>query len=273
MSSIRHPNILTFYGITITDERKCMIVEYLKNGSLDLVISKLREGKETMSFSRKVHLLMDVANGMSYLHGLRPKMIVHRDLKPGNILLTNEMSAKVCDFGLSKMIGDSINTTATTNLGTIYYMAPECFDSNISTFVDDLKHTKIDVYSFGVIMYELFFEESPYSFSKKVTYFDTVREDAPTPLALLPRVLFNNFRPKIPFSTREQEEIWVVKFVLPQEKHQSMKRLTDRVHTFVELMKKCWDRDANNRPTFVEVSEVLAGLVKTSKDFRDPKNW
>ncbi|KAG2378398.1 hypothetical protein C9374_008541 [Naegleria lovaniensis] len=130
LSTLRHPNIVNFYGISISDSTKCMVVEYLPMGSLDRLIYNCKLGNQVLTFSHKLEILLGVAKGMAYMHSLKPNPILHRDLKPANILLCgmdHHLMSKVCDFGLSTVMGCS--NTATTNIGTFFYMA-NCWSCN-----------------------------------------------------------------------------------------------------------------------------------------------
>ncbi|EFC50099.1 predicted protein, partial [Naegleria gruberi] len=104
LNSLKHPNVIQFFGVCITDRRKLMVMEYLGGGSLDKLISELRLKRKMIKLIDKIRILFGVSNGLSYLHNLKPKMIIHRDLKSANILLDENMQPKVCDFGLSKLI-------------------------------------------------------------------------------------------------------------------------------------------------------------------------
>jgi len=79
LASLRHPCILTFFGVALTDENKYMITEYLENGSLEKMIYNCRIGKIRHSILEKLRILQDISSGMDYLHSLNPATI-HRDL-------------------------------------------------------------------------------------------------------------------------------------------------------------------------------------------------
>ncbi|KAG2381524.1 hypothetical protein C9374_006513 [Naegleria lovaniensis] len=123
---LRHPNIISFYGICISESQMCMVVELGQNGSLEEMIKEMKKGKMKMTFKEKLKILIGISNGMKYLHSIQPKCLIHRDLKPGNIILDHSNTPKVCDFGLSRAV--SINTqtnSLTANIGTLIYMSPE----------------------------------------------------------------------------------------------------------------------------------------------------
>lgn len=117
------------------------------------------------------------------------------------------MNAKVSDFGLSKLVSTNATATMTTNLGTLFYMSPEILgDSNENSIT-----TKLDVYSFAIIMYELFFEENPYlnAHSEKIHRFTPADNSDKSSCFNIPAKVIKGFRPKIPFSNEEEQRIWI----------------------------------------------------------------
>ena len=99
-------------------------MEYMQNGSLEKMIYNAKMKKTIIPFKKKLKLLLDISYGMKYLHGLKPHALIHRDLKPANILIHSDGHAKVCDFGLSKIVPQSLSASFTTNIGSVYYMSP-----------------------------------------------------------------------------------------------------------------------------------------------------
>ncbi|KAG2374220.1 hypothetical protein C9374_011057 [Naegleria lovaniensis] len=261
LSSLRHPNILTFYGICVPNRaQKFMVVEYLRGGSLEKLISNCRFGKETLGLKSKINILLGIARGMRYLHGLKPQMIVHRDLKPGNILLDENLSVRVCDFGLSRAVGsNATQATMTCNIGTLLYCPPETFNDNVQeghlSKEDRLRNaTKIDVYSFAVIMWSLFFEESPYGNcnSQKMNYFKDIKKEQDSnahTLNILSLVL-KGIRPFIPFGTHEQMYEWLQEFYFTREQAYSPLVVAQCVERYMNLMKQCWNQMPSLRPSF-----------------------
>eukprot|EP01127_Copromyxa_protea_P016364 TRINITY_DN4842_c0_g1_i1.p1 TRINITY_DN4842_c0_g1~~TRINITY_DN4842_c0_g1_i1.p1 ORF type:complete len:532 (-),score=87.99 TRINITY_DN4842_c0_g1_i1:68-1642(-) len=141
MSHLRHPNIVLLMGACTEGDVMFIITEYLPRGDLD----KLLESGNEITITEKIKLLNDIALGMCWLHNSNP-IIIHRDLKPGNILLTDDMTAKVGDLGLSTIL--SKIKIRSYGAGSYLWMAPEALSNE--------KHNeKVDVYSFGIVMWQL----------------------------------------------------------------------------------------------------------------------
>ena len=127
-------------------------------GSIILLINTSFDDRfKTIKYYIRSKLFIGIIECLNHLHSLTPP-IIHRDLTPQNILLTdgvNERIVKLCDFGLSKSLESSKNTT---NVGTQYYMAPEITDSETydSTSGKNRYNEKCDIYSLGVIATKLF---------------------------------------------------------------------------------------------------------------------
>ena len=156
LSTLRFPNIVSFYGIAITPSDRFIVIEYLSGGNLRKKIQDSKKKKVNLTMSKKLNYLLDIGYGMKYLHGLEPPLI-HRDLKPENILISENDVAKICDFGLGRQINTGTQTSnMTSQIGTPSYIAPE--------IILDLPYTeKCDVYSYGIVMWELLFEEKAFS--------------------------------------------------------------------------------------------------------------
>lgn len=126
------------------EESNCYLVyEYVENGSL---YSWLHEDKnEKLNWVRRLRIAIDIANGLLYIHEhTRPK-VVHKDIKSSNILLDSNMRAKIANFGLAK---SGINAITMHIVGTQGYISPEYL-------TDGVVSTKMDVFSFGVVLLEL----------------------------------------------------------------------------------------------------------------------
>jgi len=150
MRDLRHPNVVQFIGATMDEPDICIITEYMSKGSL---YHLLHDPKVAISWEIVRKIALDAAKGMAYLH-LRTPAIIHRDLKSHNLLVDDSWKVKVCDFGLSKIAVDQQATM--TACGTPCWTAPEILRNARYT-------TKADVFSYGIVLWELVTREEPFS--------------------------------------------------------------------------------------------------------------
>ncbi|KAF6138536.1 hypothetical protein GIB67_022570 [Kingdonia uniflora] len=156
LSSLHHPNVVSFYGIVRDgpDGSLATVTEFMVNGSLKQFLQKK---DRTIDRRKRLIIAMDSAFGMEYLHG---KNIVHFDLKCENLLVNmrdpHRPICKIGDLGLSKVKQHTLVSGGVR--GTLPWMAPELL-SGKSNMVTE----KIDVYSFGIVMWELLTGEEPYA--------------------------------------------------------------------------------------------------------------
>jgi hypothetical protein len=167
MMRIYSPNVVQFLGASTSLQGEIMIVSELMHTDLERVIYDQR--REPLTQERKLRMLRDAALGCNWLHGICN--IIHRDLKPANLLLDENERVKVADFGLSEFrkhgsLGqDDEDQTAK---GTPLYSAPE-------VLLKKPFDNAIDVYAFGLIMYELMFETRFFTqFAQLEPYIDAV---------------------------------------------------------------------------------------------------
>lgn len=145
LQKVNHGNLVKLEGFCIDPEdANCYLVyEYVENGSL---YSWLHENQnEKLSWKQRVHIAADVANGLQYIHEHTRPRVVHKDIKSSNILLDSNMRAKIANFGLAK---SGCNAITMHIVGTQGYIAPEYL-------TDGVVSTKMDVFSFGVVLLEL----------------------------------------------------------------------------------------------------------------------
>uniref|UniRef100_A0A3Q0QYB6 Mitogen-activated protein kinase kinase kinase n=1 Tax=Amphilophus citrinellus TaxID=61819 RepID=A0A3Q0QYB6_AMPCI len=146
LRKLKHPNIISFKGVCTQAPCYCIIMEYCAQGQLYEV---LRAGRKVTP-----RLLVDwatgIASGMNYLHLHK---IIHRDLKSPNVLVTHNDTVKISDFGTSKELSDK--STKMSFAGTVAWMAPEVIRNEPVS-------EKVDIWSFGVVLWELLTGEIPY---------------------------------------------------------------------------------------------------------------
>src|SRR4029450_189336 len=149
MQQVRHPHLAAVYDYIEHDGRYFIVEEYLPGGSLADLMAK----GEAISQDEALRWCRDALRAVDYAH---QSGIVHRDLKPGNLMLNQEREVKVTDFGIARRVGGPRLTKTGDEKGTPLYMSPE----QIRT-PDKVDHLS-DVYSMGVVLYELLTRRVPF---------------------------------------------------------------------------------------------------------------
>ena len=171
MRKVRHRNVVQFIGACTRPPNLCIVFEFLRGGSVFDWMR--RHGAPRLPAALK--MAAEVARGMDYLHKRR---VVHRDLKAANLLLDDAGCVKIADFGVARLLDTSGVMTAET--GTYRWMAPEVIEHTPYT-------EKADIYSYGVLVWELLTARVPY--------------DTMTPLQAAVGVVQKGLRPPIPPGT------------------------------------------------------------------------
>ncbi|KAL8097951.1 hypothetical protein AgCh_030901 [Apium graveolens] len=148
MFGLSHPNVITFFAACKKAPVFCIITEYLAGGSLRAYLHQ--QEPYSLPINLVLKFAIDIAKGMQYLHS---QGVLHRDLKSENLLLGEDMCVKVADFGISCL--ESQCGSAKGFTGTYRWMAPE--------MIKEKAHTKkVDVYSFGIVLWELLTALTPF---------------------------------------------------------------------------------------------------------------
>jgi serine/threonine protein kinase len=141
--TLKHPFILSLKGYCLPkgDKGPKLVTEYMRNGSLKAILELGSKAPEWWTVAHRVECIIGIVLGMKYIHS---KGFIHRDLKPENILVDGEYRIRIGDFGSSRLFESGVTMTL---VGTPLYMAPETGEGNYDW--------KVDVYSFGLMMYEI----------------------------------------------------------------------------------------------------------------------
>lgn len=170
LSRLQHQNVIKFVAACKKPPVYCVITEYLSEGSLRAYLHKLE--KKSLPLQKLISIALDIARGMEYIHS---QGVIHRDLKPENILIDKEFHMKIADFGIA--CEESYCDVLADDPGTYRWMAPEMIKRKSYG-------RKVDVYSFGLILWEMLTSTIPY-------------EDM-TPIQAAFAVVNKNMRPVIP---------------------------------------------------------------------------
>ena len=231
-SLIDHPNIVKFIGIYYTErsdnhDLPIMVMELMDKN----LTSYIEENQSKIALQTNLSILLDVSQGLSYLHNRSPP-VIHRDLSSNNIMLSKgHFVAKISDLGTAKMIrADSKQTKSrlTTAPGTLAFMPPEALEE------DPVYGTPIDIFSFGGITLHLFSGEWPTLFGSKK------RDPTTNKLVALSEA---------------------------QRRQRFLDAMTVEGAVLKEMVMRCLDDDPDERPPIREVTEMTKS-VKVHKDCR-----
>jgi hypothetical protein len=242
MSKLRHSNILLFLGAVPRIPRLAIITEFCFGGSVYQAI-RLPAWRR-LQHADLVALARDTARGMAYLHACG---LIHRDLKSQNLLLDKPLSlgrptVKVADFGLARSLATAASESSastsssaagvmTAETGTYRWMAPEMIRHERYT-------EKVDVYSFGITIWEFFTAEIPYA--------------TMTPIQAAFAVADKGARPPLR-SGPDSKSAWRI----PSQ--------------WAQLMEQCWKEHYSERPSFQQIVEWLNKME--NEDPRYPSRW
>ncbi|PRQ44210.1 putative protein kinase RLK-Pelle-WAK family [Rosa chinensis] len=226
LSQINHRNVVKLLGCCLETEMPLLVYEYVSNGTLYDHVHK-RNGKGPLSLRLRLKIAAETAESLAYLHYSTSMQIVHRDVKATNILLDEKFTAKVSDFGASKLVPEDQDQLSTLVQGTMGYLDPEYLQSNTLT-------EKSDVYSFGVVLVELLTSRRALSLDKPEAE----------------RSLANVFVCAV--------EDGLLKHILDEEVVKDGHFET--VEKVADLAKRCLSMKGRERPTMREVARELEGL-------------
>ncbi len=148
-ASITHPNIVSVYDVGVDGNLHYIVMELIKGKTLKEIIL---EEKGPLPWKWSVNIAIQIASALEIAH---KNHIIHRDIKPHNIIITEDGVAKVTDFGIAKAVSNSTITAFGTTIGSVHYFSPEHARGG---FTDE----KSDLYSLGVVMYEMLTGKVPF---------------------------------------------------------------------------------------------------------------
>lgn len=167
-ASITHPNIVSVYDVGVDGNLHYIVMELIKGKSLKEIIV---EEKGPLPWKWSVNITIQIASALETAHR---NHIIHRDIKPHNIIITEDGVAKVTDFGIAKVVSNSTMTAFGTTIGSVHYFSPEHARGG---FTDE----KSDIYSLGVVMYEMLTGKVPFDADTPVSVAFKHIQEEPTP--------------------------------------------------------------------------------------------
>lgn len=227
LTQVNHRNVVKLIGCCLETEVPLLVYEFVSNGTLFHHLHNQIGGFSSITWQDRLRIAAETAGAFAYLHSAATIPIIHRDVKSANILLDEHYTAKVADFGASRMNPLDQTQISTLVQGTMGYLDPEYFHTSQLT-------EKSDVYSFGVVLAELLTGAIPLSFGRSehqrnlATYFvQSLKEDC----------LFQILEAGIVNEGK-----------------------TEQVLAVAKLAKRCLCQIGEGRPSMKEVAAELEGL-------------
>ncbi|KAK9066760.1 hypothetical protein SSX86_014083 [Deinandra increscens subsp. villosa] len=235
LGRLNHMNLIDIWGYCAERKHKLLVYEYMENGSL---AQNLHSNE--LDWGKRFDIALGTAKGLAYLHEECLEWVLHCDVKPHNILIDSNWNPKVADFGLSKLQDrdGTRNSLFTRARGTRGYMAPEWL------FVNHPITSKVDVYSYGVVMLEMITGRSPASDELSV-------------------------------ESKGRPDSWVKeKMMEAGGKHEWIQEVVDlkvngkyderKMETLIMVALRCSDEDKDARPTMSQVVDMLLHIEEDS---------
>ncbi|XP_019184345.1 PREDICTED: putative wall-associated receptor kinase-like 16 isoform X2 [Ipomoea nil] len=231
LSQINHRNIVKLFGCCLETETPLLVYEFISNGTLSEHLYS-KDKASTIPWPIRLRIATETAEVLSYLHSAASPPIIHRDIKPANILLDNDYTTKVSDFGASRLILQDETELMTMVQGTFGYLDPEYMQTHQLT-------EKSDVYSFGVVLLELLT-------SRRAVFYNGPVEE---------RSLSEHF-----LSTLKTNQLFKI-----LDANIVCEGNTDELQEIALLAKRCLNVKGEDRPTMKEVAVELGGFRRATK--------
>lgn len=236
LRKLKNPCIVELFGVILQKDNYSLVLEYMCHGNL---LEFLHKGKENVPWCLRARIVLDVIEGMLYVHSQR---IIHQDLKPENVLVNGDFHAKIADFGVSicktwSRLGKEEQTRRSSvsgekkkklGMGTMAYMAPERFNN-----VNLRANEKTDVYSFAILTWVIITQKEPYQ---------NLQCGDQTTYNVLKNCTEKNQRPDMT--------------LIPPHSPYCM----------IELMKSCWNQLPEKRPSFSDCKKYVEPLYNSYEE-------
>lgn len=209
ISILNHPNIVKVYDVSVTDQLQYIVMEYIDGITLK---EHLKQRNGALTWKEVVHFATQVLSALDHAHS---KGIVHRDVKPQNIMLQADGSIKMMDFGIARFSRAQSQTVSDKAIGSVHYISPEQAKG-------DHTDARTDIYSVGVMMYEMLSGKLPFDGTGAVSIAIMQISEKPKPLA--------EVAPNIPVGLRQITEKAMEKD--PADRYQSAQEMLDAIAAF-----------------------------------------
>ncbi|KAK2657795.1 hypothetical protein Ddye_010847 [Dipteronia dyeriana] len=232
LCQVKHRSLVKILGCCIELEQPLIVYEYIPNGTLFDRLHRPHFGKwKPLTWPHRLHIALQTAQALAYLHLLATPPIHHRDIKSSNILLDGKLDARVSDFGLSRLAVSDESHVTTCAQGTLGYLDPEYY-------LDFQLTDKSDVYSFGVVLLELLTSKKAVDFNRDETEVNLV-------------VYYGKI-------LKEERSMDAIDPILKEE---ASKVELESMEAFGLLAASCLGERRQNRPSMKEVADEIDRVI------------
>nr|DAD26653.1 TPA_asm: hypothetical protein HUJ06_028121 [Nelumbo nucifera] len=231
LTQINHRNVVRLLGCCLETQVPLLVYEFVSNGTLFHHIHR-KDRNPHFSWENRLRIAAETAGALAYLHSAASIPIIHRDVKSANILLDDNYTSKVSDFGASRLVPIDQTQVSTLVQGTLGYLDPEYFHTSQLT-------EKSDVYSFGIVLVELLTGKKPLCLERSQEQ--------------------RNLATYFIFSMKENHLFQILEDRVVNEGK------SEQILAVAELAKRCLNLRGEERPTMKEVAMELEGLRRSEK--------
>ncbi|WP_028307405.1 Stk1 family PASTA domain-containing Ser/Thr kinase [Desulfitibacter alkalitolerans] len=244
VARLSHPNIVSIYDVGIEKEIQYLVMEYVEGINLKEYISK----HAPLSQDKIVNIGIQICDALDHAHS---NQIVHRDIKPHNILITNTGKVKVTDFGIARAVTEATVTYTGEFMGSVHYLSPEQAKGDITDY-------KSDLYSAGVVLYEMVTGHIPYEGESAITIALKHIQDSPKK----PTEIDPSINPNLEFIIlRAMERDKDRRFSSAGEMKSYLEKLSDN-HVFTDMERRKHPSNiTKNKKRLKPVGWILIGLL------------
>nr|XP_043637174.1 wall-associated receptor kinase 2-like [Erigeron canadensis] len=229
VTQVIHRNVVKLLGCCLEEEVPVLVYEFISNNTLFHHIHHKAGGMSWLSWDNRLRVAAEAASALGYLHSETTMPIIHRDVKSSNILLDDNYTAKISDFGASRLVPLDHEQVTTLIQGTLGYLDPEYFHTSQLT-------EKSDVYSFGVVLAELITGKKPIGGDRS-----------------------NEVKNLATFFIKTMKENRLFEIVEPRLLREGT---LEKLQAVAELVKRCLSSQGCDRPAMKEVAMELESLRK-----------
>lgn len=232
---LSHPNIVKVFDVSFGDRIQYIVMEYIDG----ITLKEYIEHQKVINWKEAVHFTVQILEALEHAH---EKGVVHRDIKPQNIILLQDGTIKVTDFGIARLTTSETRTMTNTAIGSVHYIAPEQARG-------DLTDGKADIYSVGVMLYEMLTGKLPFEADSAVSVAIMQLQTEPSPL--------RDINEEIPEGLEEITLKAMRKD--PAQRYETAAKMLEAIETFrrnpsVRFNYKYYDDTTSGDTKFVETS-------------------